>query len=425
MKRQRTRRGRVGLAAALAVSIATGVGAAGVSAKTLENAGPATAEAATRTTTVTLSGWASSPAETAALRAVIAAFERQNRTIKVQYSPISGDYDAAMLSRFAAKRPPDVFYVESLDFHDYLPALEPLGSYIKRTGFATTPFYARLLNAFRSKGQIYGFPKDWSSLGLIVNTRMTRAAGITRAPTTWAQLEANLQRLQSRNAVPGGAPACLSLDWARILAFMIQNKGHFITNGRATVNTAANRQTLNKYLGWLRSGLAKTPGQLGVGWCGEALGKEKAAIVIEGNWIIGYMGTDFPSVNFAVWPMVRNKQAGNLGFTVAYAIGKASKKKEQAWRLLRFLVGRQGMGIWTRGGIALPSRRDVKVPAGRANLAKAAPVSRPWQFGAGFQKVIDAAGNELTATFEGKQSVDAMLRKIHALVADQLRKGRR
>lgn len=377
------------------------------------------------TTTVTLSGWASSPAETAALRAVIRAFERQNRGIRVQYSPISGDYDAAMLSRFAAKRPPDVFYVESLDFHDYLPALEPLGKYIRQSGFATRPFYGRLLNAFRSKGQVYGFPKDWSSLGLIVNTQMVRAAGVTRPPTNWAQLEAALRRIQTRNAVPGGAPACLSLDWARILAFMIQNKGHFITNGRATVNTAANRQTVNKYLGWLRSGLAKTPGQLGVGWCGEALGKEKAAIVIEGNWIIGYMGTDFPNVRFAVWPMVRNKQAGNLGFTVAYAIGKDSRRKQQAWSLLRFLVGKQGMGIWTRGGIALPSRRDVRVPAGRANLAKAAPVSRPWQFGAGFQKVIDAAGNELTATFEGKQTVDAMLRKIQALVAEQLRRGRR
>ena len=386
--------------------------------------GPAAKSSKSATTTVTLSGWASSPAETAALRAVIRTFERQNRGIRVQYSPISGDYDAAMLSRFAAKRPPDVFYVESLDFHDYLPALEPLGKYIRQSGYSTSPFYGRLLNAFRSKGQVYGFPKDWSSLGLIVNTRMTRAAGVTRAPANWAQLATALRRIQSSNAVPGGAPACLSLDWARILAFMIQNKGHFITNGRATVNSAANRQTLNTYLGWLRSGLAKTPGQLGVGWCGEALGKEKAAVVIEGNWIIGYMGTDFPNVNFAVWPMVRNKQAGNLGFTVAYAIGKDSRRKQQAWRLLRFLVGKQGMGIWTRGGIALPSRRDVRVPAGRANLAKAAPVSRPWQFGAGFQKVIDAAGNELTATFEGKQTVDAMLRKIQALVAEQLRRGR-
>ena len=96
----------------------------------------------------------------------------------MQYSPISGDYDAAMLSRFAAKRPPDVFYVESLDFFDYLPALEPLGSYIKQSGFATSPFYGRLLNAFRSKGQVYGFPKDWSPLAMQTNNAMLTAAGV-------------------------------------------------------------------------------------------------------------------------------------------------------------------------------------------------------------------------------------------------------
>ena len=82
-------------------------------------------------TSVTLAGWASSPEETAALRRTITAFERANRDIDVKYTPISGDYDAAMLARFAAKRPPDVFYVDSLDVPDYLPALEPLNDEIK------------------------------------------------------------------------------------------------------------------------------------------------------------------------------------------------------------------------------------------------------------------------------------------------------
>ena len=375
------------------------------------------------TTTVTLSGWASSPAETDALRAVIAAFQRQNRDIRVNYAPISGDYDAAMLARFAARRPPDVFYVESLDFADYLPALEPLNKYINqsRRTFSTKPFYPRLLNGFKRGNTIYGLPKDWSPLGMIVNPAMLQRAGVTTSPRNWNQLTAALQRLQSSNAVPGGAPACLSLDWARILAFMIQNRGHFITNGRATVNTPQNVATVNRYLGWLNSGLARTPAQLGVGWCGEALGKEKAAVVFEGNWIVGFMQEQFPSVRFRIDRMVRQQVEGNLGFTVAYAMGKAGRNKAAAWRLLRFLTNRQGMGIWTRGGIALPSRSDVRVPAGRGNLQRAAPASRPWQFGKGFQRVIDAAGNELTATFEGKQSVSVMLTKIQAMVAAALR----
>ena len=56
-----------------------------------------------------------------------------------------------------------------------------------------------------------------------------------------------------------------------------------------TVNSAATRATVNWYVGLINRGLAGTPAQLGVGWCGEALGKEKAAIVFEGNWALPFM----------------------------------------------------------------------------------------------------------------------------------------
>lgn len=379
-----------------------------------------------RATTVTLAGWslAGNRAEQNALLKTIAAFERRNKDIKVNYAPISGDYDAAMLARFAAKRPPDVFYVDSLDVPDYLPALEPLNDDIAKNKFATKPFFPRLLNAFRVKGQIYGFPKDWSSLGLVANTQMLSAAGITSPPKTWAQFTAALQRLRSRNAVPGGAPACLSLDWARILAFVYQNKGAWLNPARtrSMINSAANRATLTQYLGWIKSGLAKTPAQLGVNWCGQALGEEKAAFVLEGNWIVGFMQTGFSKVNFRIYPMLRQKAGGNLAFTVAYSIGKFSKKKAAAWRLLAFLTGPVGMRTWTSGGIALPSRSDVKVPPGRSALVQAAPSSRPWQFVSGFDRVVDLAGKELEKTFEGNQTVAQMLQNIDEATKEALSK---
>jgi multiple sugar transport system substrate-binding protein len=379
-----------------------------------------------QTTTVTLAGWASSPEETAALTRTVETFERLNRTIDVEYTPISGDYDAAMLARFAAKRPPDVFYVDSLDVPDYLPALEPLNSYVRRTrGWTTTPFYQRLLSGFTVNGRIYGFPKDWSPLGLIANTQMLQRGGVTR-PTTWAQLGQALQRLRSSNAVPGGAPACLSHDWARILAFVYQNNGAWInaTKTRSVLNSPQNRATLNTYLGWLKSGLAQTPAQLGVGWCGEAIGKEKAAIVFEGNWIYGYLQKDFPNVRFAVYPMVRNKARGNLSFTTSYSMGKQSQNKQAAWRLLRFLVGKQGQATWTKNSGYLPSRSDVTPPAGRANFLREAPYAQPWQFIKGFQRVLDFAGKELEATANGDQSVAQMLADIDRETQAAIRRAR-
>jgi multiple sugar transport system substrate-binding protein len=278
-------------------------------------AAPAGQASSEQETTVTLAGWASSPEETAALNRTIASFERLNREIDVDYTPISGDYDAAMLARFAARRPPDVFYVDSLDVPDYLPALEPLNSYIAKTRkWSTKPFFPRLLSGFTVRGRIYGFPKDWSPLGLIANSAMFSRAGITSPPQSWAQFQQTLQRLRNANAVPGGAPACLSLDWARVLAFVFQNNGAWLNDARtrSVINSPANRQTLTTYINWIKSGLAQTPAQLGVGWCGEAIGKEKAAIAFEGNWIYGYLQKDFPNVRFGVYPMIRNRAQGNL-----------------------------------------------------------------------------------------------------------------
>jgi multiple sugar transport system substrate-binding protein len=390
---------------------------------------PAGQAGETQTTTVTLAGWASSPEETAALNRTIAQFERLNRGMKVEYTPISGDYDAAMLARFAAKRPPDVFYVDSLDLFDYQPALEPLNTYIRNTrNWSTRVFFTRLLNGFSVNGRIYGFPKDWSPLGLIANAQMLQRASVTvpRAPATWQQLTQMMQRLRSANAVPGGAPACLSLDWARILAFMYQNGGAWVnpSRTRAVINSPQNRTTLTTYIGWLKSGLAKTPAELGVGWCGEAIGKEKAAIVFEGNWIYGYLQKDFPSVRFSVNPMVRAKTRGNLGFTVSYSIGKDSQNKKAAWRLLRFLVGKQGQSVWVKNSGFLPARSDVSAPSGRANFLREAPYARPWQFVKGFQRVLDFAGKELEATYNGDQSVAQMLADINRETQDAINRSR-
>ena len=412
------------LGAALALVLVLAAAVAGAGEARLEKGGKAQAATAT---SVTLAGWASSPEETAALRRTITAFERANRDLDVKYTPISGDYDAAMLARFAAKRPPDVFYVDSLDVPDYLPALEPLNSYVQKTrNWSTRPFYPRLLSGFTVKGRIYGFPKDWSPLGLVANTQMLQRAGVATPPSTWRQFTQALQRLRSTNAVPGGAPACLSNDWARILAFVYQNNGAWLnpTNTRAVMNSSRNQATLNTYLGWMRSGLAQTPAQLGVGWCGEAIGKEKAAIVFEGNWIYSYLRKDFPGVRFAVYPMVRNASRGNLSFTVSYSIGKQSKNKKAAWRLLRFLVGKQGQTTWTKNSGFLPSRNDVAAPAGRKNFVKEAPYARPWQFIKGFQRVLDFAGKELEATANGDQTVAQMLVDINRETQAAIRRSR-
>jgi multiple sugar transport system substrate-binding protein len=362
-------------------------------------------QAKTAATTVTLNGWQSSPAEEELLGKVVKAFERSHPNIKVNYSSFN-NYQATMLAKFSARKPPDVFYVDVADFADWVRqgVLEPLDKYAAKSKFKSKPFYKNLLNSFKYKGKIYGYPKDWSSLGMEVNTRLL---GSNPVPTTWAQLRTVASRLN----VPNGKPICLSADWARLMAFVYQAGG----NGQFRSATSAPfRTAVNYYVGLIKDGLAATPDKLGSGWCGEAFGKERAAIAFEGNWMFPVM-KDFPSVQFRTAPLPKGKTRGNLAFTVSYSMARDSKHKQAAWELLKYLTGPKGMRSWTSLGLALPARSDVKPVAGRGAFVRYPNFTHGWGNQVQFRHVWnDVANNELTAVIEGKESVNEMLQKIAA-----------
>ncbi len=373
---------------------------------------------------VVLSGWASSGTEFDFLTNVVQDFEKKYPNIHVTYQPINGNYPQAMLARFASHTPPDVFYVDSSVAPDWMAqgVMQPLNSYFTKYKFSTKPFFSRLLAGFTYKGNVYGLPKDWSPLAMEINTTMLQKAGVG-VPTTWTALINAAKKMQITNAVPGGAPICLGADWARLLPFVYQAGGSFLNKaGTAPVlNTAAAKKGINFYVGLATSGLARTPDQLGVGWCGEALGKEKAAIIFEGNWALPYMHDTFPSVSYATYAMPKGHTTGNLGFTVSYSMAKDSKNKPAAWTLLSYLTSAQGMKKWTDQGLALPSRSDVPPAAGRSVFIKQAPYSRAWSFFPGFGDVYTIMNNDLTAVFQGKKDVQGMINDIQSATTKALK----
>jgi multiple sugar transport system substrate-binding protein len=356
--------------------------------------------------TVTLNGWQVSPAEETKLAKVVRAFERSHPKIHVKYQSITGDYQAQELAKFAARKPPDVLYVAAEDFADWVRqgVLQNLDSYVKASHFSTKPFIPSLLNTFKYKGHYYGFPKDWSSLGMEVNATLL---GNNPIPKTWAQLRS----VASKITVPNGKPICLSADWARLMAFVYQAGG---TGQFKNANTAPFRRAVNFYVGLIKSGLATTPDKLGSTWCGDAFSKQRSAFAFEGNWIFPTMAT-FPNVKFKTAPMPKDKRRGNLAFTVSYSMARDSKNKPAAWELLRYLVGRTGMQQWVSLGLALPTRKDVHAVKGRGAFTKYPTSVHGWGNQVGFRHVWnDVANNELTAVIEGKESVNSMLQKIAA-----------
>lgn len=370
----------------------------------------------TKVTTVTLSGWSSGPDEDALLQKVVDKFNATHKSIHVAYSVINGDYATAMTARFAAHNPPDVFYVDSsvAPSWENQGVLQPLDSFIKSSKFDTRLFYPSLLNAFKFKGHTYGFPKDWSPLAMEISKGLLGQVHM-KAPKTWAQLTAVAQAMANQGVVKGGKPICLSADWARMLPFIYQNGG-----STATLTSPASIAAVNFYVGLIKKGLAQTPDKLGAGWCGEALGKEKAAIVFEGNWLLPYMKSTYPGIQYGVFPMVKEKTGGNLAFTVSYSMAKDSKNKQAAWTLLSWLTGKQGMTLWTSEGLALPSRSDVKAIGGRTAFLSAAPFAKGWGLGLPtFAGAYTVMNNDLSAVINGGKSVPQMMSDVTAALKGQ------
>ena|SRR5829696_1904732 len=363
---------------------------------------------------IVLSGWASTPAESKLLQQALDQFKAKYPKVTVDYQPVSGDYPQAMLAKFSARQPPDVFYFNPENGQDWIKQqlVEPLDDYVAKANFDTSKFLPNINEGFKGAkdGKLYGLSKDFSPLAMYANTDMLKQAGVTTPPATWEELRAAAQKIK----VPGGSAICLSPDWARALAFVYQNGGELFSADLKSVNvdTPETKEALDYYVGLVHDGLAEMPTKLGVGWCGEALGKGKAAIVFEGNWLVPPMKSDFPKINYAIYPMVKGKQAGNIYFTNAYSMAADSKNKNAAWTLIQYLTGPEGMKTWTSGGLALPSRSDVQPAPGMEVFIKEAEGARPWVFPPGFSNVRTVMGNELTSAMEGKTSVEDAVKKV-------------
>jgi len=352
--------------------------------------------------TVVFSGWQASPEEGAALEEALAGFKTAYPNITVDYQPVAGDYPASMTAKFSAGEPPDLFYVDSsvapewID-QDVLVDLEPLAA---ERGFDTAPFFPGYLDAFRgSSGGIFGFPKDGNTLGMAYNSDKLTAASL-EPPADWTALSAAAQALTT-----GDQKAfCLNHSLDRALAFVYQAGGSLLSDDKTqnTFDSPETRTALQTYLGWFSKGQAARAADLGDDWCGKSLGEGKVAVIFEGGWLDPYMKNTYPDTKYTWAPMPKDKEQATLGFTVSYSIGVDSANKDAAWVLLTYLTGPDGMTIWTKGGVANPSRTDVPAAPGKEILVDGAAYARPWSFIPGFSAINDAFNNAMTAQIEAK-----------------------
>jgi multiple sugar transport system substrate-binding protein len=341
----------------------------------------------------------SGDAETKAVKEAATAWARQSgNTVTVD---VAKDINQQLAQSFAGHKPPDAFYVNSDQFANYAKAgsLYAYGDQVKDTG----DFSAQLRSSFTYQGKLVCLPKDTSTLALAINTDLWKKAGLTAAdyPTTWAQLKSVATKLTKGN-VTG---LVVNGEYARLGVFM-KEAGGWITDGDQTKMTAdskQNTQALAYVRSLLKSGAMKYATQVDTNWGGEALGKGKAAMTIEGNWLTGGMQADYPNVKYNAVPLPAGPAGkGTLAFSQCWGVAKDSAHQKAAVDLVEHLTtSAQQVKNADAFGV-MPSRTSAL-----AEYAKKNPSAKAWVDAnsyaqgpvtvAGFDKVLAQFNTDLAA----------------------------
>ena len=383
--------------------------------------------------TINVWGHGSSPAEDEALNAAIAAFEEANPDINVELL-ISPEYATQLQAAFASGTYPQAFYVGQSDLANYVNA----GVMAAGDDNIENPegLYESLRNTFTLNGTLWCPAKDFSNLALEYNTDLFDAAGIDypTADWTWDDLRAAAQALADSGTLPDGTvPLALNPDIDRWFAYYVQAGGTFYDEdgnwvfGSDGANHDAAVQAMDFYINLHLDGLSASSSDLGQGWPGESFGQGKAAMTMEGNWIIGYLNDQFPDLNWGAVELPAGPTGeGTLTFSECWGVGAENPYPEQSWRFVNFLTGEDGaMRTAEQGFGVMPPRiaaADAWVEAvgdvasafinGSANAV--APVTPP-----GFQTFRDELSNGIALAFEGSLLAEDVINQA-VTVSDEL-----
>lgn len=368
--------------------------------------------------TITLGMWQGNDVEYPVMMQVLESFyEHTGITVEPR---IWHDYQLQLTTELIGGTAPDIFYVEAFLFESLVTTgvLEPLDRFIT-PAFDVDDFFAATLNAFRWDGNIYGFPKDMSTLGLIYNIDVLAQAGFTPddIPSTLEAFADFVQEVD--NNLPSNYTAFVSSAELARHMFLLQAAGTTVedANGFAQLTNPNQHGMIERLLEGFHAGIVSRPADLGHGWSGDSMGLGEVAFIIEGNWVLGHLWNNFPELNFGTRevPTVGGQNHSAL-FTVAYGMNAASSNQEAAWEFINFKAGYLGMREWTDGAGLLPTRYSVAASIGVdtdpifAPFVAAGSYATPWAGSDTLPIISREYNNFIVAAIQGSMTLqEAMI----------------
>jgi multiple sugar transport system substrate-binding protein len=356
-------------------SVAVAIASASALALTACSGGSVTGNAADTKDRTTVVVWAGTSGSTDPLRKQLVEdfnASQSKYTVDIQVQPTSLTAQARLINAIKNKQGPnfvlDDGQPQSLGQVISTGAVVPLDKYLGASDstLKKSNFTDGMLGTGTFHGKVYSLPTQGGDYALIYNKAMFKAAGITKPPATWAELQKDAAKLtigtqQYGMYLPIGPGGTAPYYWQSMLW---SAGGEFMNadNTKVEFNSPEGVRALTAWTDMVKAGTAypaslQTPSDNG---STGAMTSKKAAMAINGAYNLGILDKALGADNVGVAPLPKiDKPAMNLGSNNSYILKGTPAQEDGAWAFLQYWLTPKVQAKWDIATGLLPTNIET------------------------------------------------------------------
>ncbi len=322
--------------------------------------------------TLNFMGWEASPLETAAVEDGIAIFEKEHSDIKINYTSSTGgsEYNAKLLSAAASKSMPDVMFMMSSAYRQFVSK----GTLLEITDkfneeFSLDDFIDSSKEIMSIDGKVYGVSSCTVSPILYYNKDVFDEAGVeypsSDPANAWTIDEF---REVAKKLTTDDIYGCYGLETVggggtdTLTPQIISGGGSRYSDDfkTSTMNTPEAKKVMETIKAIrVEDGSAPDATTLdSVGMtAAQMLETGKVAMLLDGSWALQELAAAGMHVGMA--PLPSYGKVVTTGQAHLHCIASGTKYPEQAWEFVKFLSSLDYQGSLISSGLWMPNRKSM------------------------------------------------------------------
>jgi multiple sugar transport system substrate-binding protein len=280
-----------------------------------------------------------------------------------------------MVTMLAGNQAPDLLFRTINDFPQTAVkgVWAPLDDYIKADSYDIADFYDQILKPYRMEGKrfgagkLHGIPKEIAIRSMYYNADVLNEVGVKapdpKEPWTWEQFQENTLKAVKRDGDRTTRYAYVQETWWGMWSIFAWANGAEVVDDpwSPTKGTMSDERVVQALTFWTDF-VAKhkaSPSLAVMQQQGRAeiFAGGLAATYNNGRWMVPLFRRS--TFKWDVMPMPRKQQRAQLLTGSIFGIWTGGKQKDDAWKLLGWVNGKESQKLMTELGLLFPSRKSV------------------------------------------------------------------